>query len=112
MPLIIRYHSVNTVCQKSGSNMGQWTSELGTSTRSPPMSSHGCMLTGFSSQRSLCCTRAGRRGGLSLVNVKYRAMAELIKSFLDTAINLNFKRNIYHHWHEHWYVVKIITGKV
>ena len=33
---------------------------------------------------------------MNMVNVKNRAMAELIKSFLDTAINPNFKRNIYH----------------
>ena len=44
-----------------------------------------------------------QEGGLSLINVKFRAMAELIKAFLDTAINPNFRRNIFHQalycWH-------------
>ena len=47
--------------------------------------------------------RSRQQGGLGLMNVKYRAMAELIKSFLDTAINPKFKRNLFHHalywWH-------------
>ena len=45
-----------------------------------------------------------QEGGLSLINLKYRAMAELIKSFLDTAINLTFKRNIYHQALYAWHV--------
>ena len=45
-----------------------------------------------------------QEGGLNLVNVKYRAMAELIKSFLDTAINPTFRRNIYHQALFHWHV--------
>ena len=44
-----------------------------------------------------------KEGGLNLVNVKYRAMAELIKSFLDTAINPTYRRNVCHQalflWH-------------
>jgi hypothetical protein len=36
--------------------------------------------------------------------VKYRAMAELIKSFIDTSINPNFKRNIYHQALYNWHV--------
>ena len=39
-----------------------------------------------------------------MVNVKYRAMAERIKSFLDTAINPTFRRNIYHQALFHWHV--------
>ena len=48
-------------------------------------------------------------GGLNLVHVKYRAMAELIKTFLDTAINPNFRRNIYHHALYNWHVEEIRT---
>ena len=44
-----------------------------------------------------------------MVNVKYRAMAELIKSFLDTAINPNFKRNIYHQALYNWHVEGVRT---
>ena len=44
-----------------------------------------------------------------MVNVKYRTMAELIKSFLDTAINPNFKRNIYHQALYNWHVEGVRT---
>ena len=50
-----------------------------------------------------------QEGGLHMVNVKYRAMAELIKSFLDTAINPNFKRNIYHQALYNWHVEGVRT---
>ena len=48
-----------------------------------------------------------QRGGLSLVHIKYRAMAELIKTFLDTAINPIFRRNIYHQALYNWHVEEI-----
>ena len=44
-----------------------------------------------------------------MINVKYRAMAELIKSFLDTAINPTFKRNIYHQALYSWHVEGVRT---
>ena len=47
---------------------------------------------------------ARQEGGLNLVNVKYRAMAELIKSFLDTAISSTFQRNIFHQALYEWHV--------
>ena len=46
-------------------------------------------------------------GGLNLVNVKYRAMAELIKTFLDTAISPVFRRNIYHQGLYSWHIENI-----
>ena len=48
--------------------------------------------------------RSRQQGGLGLMNVKYRAMAELIKSFLDTAINPKFKRNLFHHALYRWHI--------
>ena len=50
-----------------------------------------------------------QEGGLNMINVKYRAMAELIKSFLDTAINSTFKRNIYHQALYSWHVEGVRT---
>ena len=50
-----------------------------------------------------------QEGGLNMINVKYRAMAELIKSFLDTAINPTFKRNIYHQALYSWHVEGVRT---
>ena len=35
-------------------------------------------------------------GGLGLYSVKYKSMAELIRSFLETSINPNFRTNQYH----------------
>ena len=47
--------------------------------------------------------RPRESGGLGLYNVKYRAMAELIRSFLETAVHPSFITNQYHHalylWH-------------
>ena len=39
-------------------------------------------------------------GGLGVINPKYRALASLIRSFLETAANSNFRRN---YFHEHLY---------
>ena len=41
--------------------------------------------------------RPRESGGLGLYNVKYRAMAELIRSFLETAVHPSFITNQYHH---------------
>ena len=43
-------------------------------------------------------------GGLGLINVKCRAMSELIKTFVDTAINPKYRRNLYHLALYKWYV--------
>ena len=40
--------------------------------------------------------RPRKAGGLGLYSIKYRAMAELIRSFLETAVNPSFKTNQYH----------------
>ena len=37
-------------------------------------------------------------------NIKYRAMAELIKYFIDSAINPKFQHNVYHQALYEWYV--------
>ena len=47
--------------------------------------------------------RPRKFGGLGLLNIKYKAMAELIRSFLETSIHPVFTTNMYHlalyHWH-------------
>ena len=35
-------------------------------------------------------------GGLGVLNVKYKAMAGMIRSFLETAGNVNFRSSLYH----------------
>ena len=44
------------------------------------------------------------QGGLGLLCVQRRALAFLISSFLETACNPNFQRNIYHEWLLRFYV--------
>ena len=41
--------------------------------------------------------RPRRCGGLGLINVKYKAMAELTRSFCETAVNPSFITNSHHH---------------
>ena len=48
--------------------------------------------------------RSRKQGGLNIYNVKLRAMAELIKSFMDTAANPKFRTNLYHQALFHWHV--------
>ena len=45
------------------------------------------------------------KGGLGVQHVKYKAMALLIRSFLETAINPKFIRNHYHHALYRWHVL-------
>ena len=51
--------------------------------------------------------RGRKQGGLNVYNVKYRAMAELIKTFLDTATNPKFRNNVYHRALYDWHVLDI-----
>ena len=49
-------------------------------------------------------TRSRKDGGLGLANVQYKALALLIRSFLETLIIPNFKHNKYHEALFSWYV--------
>ena len=40
--------------------------------------------------------RPRNSGGLGLLNIKYKAMAELTRSFMETAQNSNFNTNLHH----------------
>ena len=50
--------------------------------------------------------RSRENGGLGLHNVKYKAMAMLIKSFLETAVNKKFISNLYHNALFRWHVLE------
>lgn len=54
--------------------------------------------------------RSRKQGGLNLCNIKYRALAEQIKSFLDTAVNPKYRRNEYHKAMYDWHVLEIRTS--
>ena len=53
--------------------------------------------------------RERKVGGIGLLHIKYRAMAELIKTFIDTARNPKFIRNLYHQALFDWHVLDIKT---
>ena len=53
--------------------------------------------------------RSRKSGGLNLINVKFRAMAEQIKSFLDTAVNPKFINNLFHRALYDWHIEDIRT---
>ena len=54
------------------------------------------------------------RGGLSLMHIKTRAQALLIRSFLETAINPMFRHNLLHEEMYRYYVLqeesRVVTG--
>lgn len=108
MPLTQRCHSVNTYClpkiwfkcasidlrvldiSKITSNIKSWV-----------------YADQLEKPEEIVLYRRREAGGLQMINVKYRAMAELIKAFLDTSINPNFIRNIYHRALYDWHVEEI-----
>ena len=45
-----------------------------------------------------------------IINVIYRALAEQIKSFLDTAVNPKYRRNAYHKALYDWHVLESKTS--
>jgi hypothetical protein len=50
----------------------------------------------FEKPSELVLYRQAEDGGLGLFHVKWRALALLIRSFLETAVNPNFRHNLYH----------------
>ena len=105
MPLSMRCHSVNTYClPKVWFKCGSMDLRVGDINKITSNVKSWVYADQLVKPEEFVLYKGRQEGGLSLVNVKYRAMAELIKSFLDTAINLTFKRNIYHQALYAWHV--------
>ena len=105
MPLSKRCHSVNTYClPKVWLKCGSMNLRVGDINKITSNVKSWMYADQLVKPEEFVLYKGRQEGGLNLVNVKYRAMAELIKSFLDTAINLNFKRNIYHQALYAWHV--------
>ena len=108
MPLTQRSHSVNTYCLSK-----VWFRAASIDLRVLDTTSITSAVKSwiFADQlekpEELVLCRSRKRGGLNLYNVKLRALAEQIKSFLDTAINPTFKRNLYHQALYDWHVVGV-----
>ena len=50
--------------------------------------------------------RPRNKGGLNLVNLRFKALAEMIRSFLETALIPNFRRNLFHSALYQWYILE------
>ena len=97
MPLSLRCHSVNTYCLSK-----VWFKCASVDLRAGDASLINSSIKSwvYADQlikpEELVLYKSRQMGGLNLTNVKYRAMAEMIKSFLDTSINPAFRKNVYH----------------
>ena len=110
MPLSLRCHSVNTYClPKLWFKCGSIDLRIGDSTKITSNVKSWIYADQLIKPEEIVLYKIRKEGGLNMVHVKYRAMAELIKSFLDTAINPNFKRNIYHQALYNWHVEGVRT---
>ena len=105
MPLTNRPHSLNTFClskvwfkcssinirvcdhNKITSNIKSWL-----------------FADQLEKPEELVLFRGRRDGGLGVVNVQYKALALLIRSFLETALIPKFKHNLFHEALYKWYV--------
>ena len=89
MSLSLRCHSANTYClPKVCFKCGSMDLKTGDSQQITSKVKSWVYADLLVKPEELVLYKGRLEGGLNLVNVKYRAMAELIKTFLDTAITL------------------------
>ena len=97
MDLTLRSHSVNTYCLSK-----VWFKCRSTSLRVGDIDNMNSNIKSwlFSDQLEqpgeIALYRSRGQGGLGLYNIKYKAMAELIRAYLETAVNTEFLTNQYH----------------
>ena len=105
MPLSLRCHSVNTYClPKVWFKCGSMDLRAGDISKINSYVKSWVYADQLVKPEEIVMYKCRQEGGMNLVNVKYRAMAELIKSFLDTAISPTFKRSIFHQALYEWHV--------
>ena len=105
MPLSLRGHSANTYClPKLWFKCGSIDLRAGDASKITSNVKSWFYADQLLKPEELVLYKNRKEGGLNMVNVKYRAMAELIKSFIDTAINPTFRRNLYHQALFNWHV--------
>ena len=108
MDLTLRSHSANTYCLSK-----VWFKCASIDLRALDISKITSLVKSWifadmlEKPEELVLYRSRKLGGLNLINIKYRAMAEQIKSFLDTATNPKFRNNLYHHALFNWHVEEI-----
>ena len=105
MPLSLRCHSANTYClPKVWFRSASIDIRIGDINQITSCVKSWLYADQLIKPEELVLYKTRQMGGLNLINVKYRAMAELIKSFLDTAINPSFRRSIFHKALFSWHV--------
>ena len=105
MPLTLRCHSVNTYCfSKLWFKCGSIDLRQGDIAKITSLAKSWVYADLLIKPEETTLFRVRSEGGLSLLHVKYRALAELIKSFIDTAKNPKFLCNIYHNALYEWNV--------
>ena len=105
MPLSLRGHSANTYClAKLWFKCGSIDLRAGDISKITSNVKSWVYADQLLKPEELVLYKSRQEGGLNMVNVKYRAMAELIKSFIDTSINPTFTRNLYHQALYNWHV--------
>ena len=103
MPLTMRCHSVNTYClSKIWFRCGSFEPRVGDIKKMISLVKSWVYSDLLIKPDEIILYKKQSEGGLNLINIKYRAMAELIKTFIDTAINPKFNRNIYHNALYEW----------
>ena len=110
MPLTQRGHSVNTYClSKIWFKSASVDMRVLDITKITSLVKSWIYADQLEKPEELVLYRSRKHGGLNVYNVKLRAMAELIKSFMDTAVNSKFKNNLYHCALFNWHVEDIRT---
>ena len=105
MPLTLRCHSVNTYClSKLWFKCGAIELRVGDIRKITSLAKSRIYSDLLINPEERILFKRRSEGGFGLIHIKYRAMAELIKSFIDTAINPKFIRNIYHNALYKWNV--------
>ena len=108
MPLTQRGHSVNTYCLSK-----IWFKSASIDLRVMDITKITSQIKSWiyadqlEKPEELILYRSRKQGGLNVINVKVRALAELIKSFIDTATNPKFKTDPYHQALYNWHVLDI-----
>ena len=91
MPLTQRGHSVNTYClSKIWFKSASVDMRVLDITKITSLVKSWIYADQLEKPEELVLYRSRKHGGLNVYNVKLRAMAELIKSFMDTAVNSKF----------------------
>ena len=105
MPLSLRCHSVNTYClPRVWFKCGSMDLRVGDIQKITSNIKSWVYADQLVKPEEIVMYKGRKEGGLGLTNVKFRAMAELIKAFLDTAINPKFRRNLFHQSLYSWHV--------